>query len=140
MPTLSSADAVVGFARGAFERFAALSPAEIALDAALTAAVLALALGAGAALRRLLKLGLGRLPTGEAAREVKGSAAVRPGWTIAKVALSLAAAWAILRVWGFDPLGWAGGTAGRGLLRVTGRLALLAVVLVAAFELTGLAV
>ncbi len=140
MSVSTSADGIVRFTHGAFHRLAALSPGEIVLNLILSGLALAIALGAGLALHRLLRVGLRRLPREETANQVRSSSALRLGWAIAKLALAAGAAYAVLGIWGFDPLAWSGGAAGRGLIRVVGRLALLAVIFVAAFEVTGLAV
>ncbi len=140
MSLSTSADGIVRFTQVAVHRLAALSPGEIILNLVLSGLAVAAALGAGFALHRLLGVGLRRLPREETANQVRSSGALRLGWAIIKFALAAGAAYTVLGVWGFDPLAWSGGAAGRGLIRVAGRLALLAVIFAAAFELTGLAV
>ena len=139
MTVLTAADGLTRLSHGAFDRIAALSMNEIILNTALSALTVAVALGASFALHRLLRRGLQRLPAGDAASQVTASGAVRLGLAIARLMLAALAVYAVLAIWGFDLLAWSGGAAARGLIRVIGRLALLLVIFVAIFELTGMA-
>jgi small conductance mechanosensitive channel len=114
-----------------------LSPAEIAINVALSAAILGAAVGLNLAFHRLVANKLKGSPADEVLTQARASRAVRWGGSLLRLALIIGAGWLVLGVWGFDPLAWWVGAGGREALKVTGRLVLLGFILLAALELAG---
>jgi small conductance mechanosensitive channel len=123
-----------------FSHLYRLGPAELAVNLGLSAVVAAVAFGLIFGLERLFKNSAHRLPSSAVAKRVQASRAVRLGWLVIRAGMVLAAAWAVLLVWGFDPATWFTAGAGGVLMQGTLRLVLLIVLAVAAFEFTGFAI
>src|SRR5258706_2160375 len=128
---------LISFLTGIFDHLSSLQPAEIAINAGLSAAIAAAALGLGYGLKRLLRRRVEDLPSSPVADRVRGSRAVKMGAAVFKAGLVIGAAWMIMAVWGLDPAGWVRGAAGEGVLRLIGRVLLLTLIAVGLFELAG---
>jgi small conductance mechanosensitive channel len=128
---------------GAFNAIAnhleSLTPAETGLNLGLSAGIAAIAFGLDWGLRRLVRERVETVAEPGVAQRVKNSRAVRFGVTVLRATLTLGALWLILSVWGMDPAAWTRGRAGGAAIRLTGKLALLIVIAVAAFEALGFA-
>ena len=115
-----------------------LSPAELAVNLTLTAAIIAAAFGLGFAIHRLSASRLRALGRVGAEIELGATRALRWARAFARGAVAVAAAYLVLVVWGFDPIAWWVGAGGRAFLRLIGRLALLAVIFAGALEFASL--
>jgi small conductance mechanosensitive channel len=112
----------------------ALTPAEISVNAVLTAVVVGAAAGLGLGIHRMVESQLESMAEGDHARV---SRAMRWGRTLVRLALVVGAGWLVLVVWGVDPLSWWVGAGGRQALKVVGRLVLLSFILLATLEVAG---
>lgn len=124
-----------------FAHFATLSPLAWALNFALTAAAVFIAIGAGRLARRLARLGAHRLPgPADAEMTVRVNRLARlAGWIVQALA-GLAAVLVVADIWGFNLLAWTASPLGARALAGLVRLGLLLVAAMAVFELAGLAI
>ncbi|HTX49687.1 MAG TPA: mechanosensitive ion channel family protein [Caulobacteraceae bacterium] len=107
--------------RGLVSSLVSLSPQEAAIDAGLTAVIIAGTVGLTWGLDWLLRRGVQRLAAkglvaGQTAREGPKAAVASQG--LLKLAIVVGAALLVLQVWGLAPLGWLGGPAGAASLRL----------------------
>ena len=130
----TAGDRLVNTVTNAAGHVLTLSPAEFAVNLTLSAAIVAAALGLGFAIQRLADSRLKALGKAEADIKLRAARALRWARAFARGALAVAAAYFVLVVWGFDPIAWWVGAGGRAILRLIGRLALLAVIFTAALE------
>lgn len=130
----TAGDRLVNTVTNAAGHVLTLSPAELAVNLTLTAAIIAAAFGLGYAIHRLSASRLRALGRAGAEIELGATRALRWARAFARGAVAVAAAYLILVVWGFDPIAWWVGAGGRAFLRLIGRLALLAVIFAGALE------
>jgi small conductance mechanosensitive channel len=133
----SAGDSLINTVSAAINHVLALTPAEIAINVAFTALILAVAAGIAFAFHHLIEARLKGVGGGEVLAHARGSRAVRWGRALLRLTLILGGAWGVLVVWGFDPLAWWVGAGGRAALKVLGRMILLSFILLAALELAG---
>jgi moderate conductance mechanosensitive channel len=133
----TAGDSLINTVTTAAGHVLALSPAELAVNLALSAAIAAIALGLALVIHRLVNARLKGLAKAEADIERPATRALRWARSCAHVALAVGATYLALVVWGFDPIAWWVGAGGRAFLRLIGRLALLAVIFIGALEVAG---
>ncbi len=133
----TAGDSLINTVTTAAGHVLALSPAELAVNLALSAAIAAIAAGVAVAIHRLVASRLKDLAKAEADIERPATRALRWARSCARASLAVGAAYLILIVWGFDPIAWWVGAGGRAFLRMIGRLALLAVIFIGALEFAG---
>jgi small-conductance mechanosensitive channel len=133
----TAGDSLINTVTTAAGHVLALSPAELAVNLAFSAAIAAIALGLAIVVHRLVDSRLKALAKADADIERPAARALRWVRSCAHLALAVGAAYLVLVVWGFDPIAWWVGAGGRALLRLIGRLALLAVIFVGALEFAG---
>lgn len=134
---LTAGDSLINTVTTAAGHLLTLSPAELAVNLALSAVVAAIALGLAVVVHRLVDSRLKALAKAEADIERPATRALRWVRSFADVALAVGAAYLVLVVWGFDPIAWWVGAGGRAFLGLIGRLALLAVIFIGALEFAG---
>jgi small conductance mechanosensitive channel len=133
----TAGDSLINTVTTAAGHVLALSPAELAVNMALSAAIVAIALGLVVVIHRLVNARLEALAKAEADIERPATRALRWVRSCARAGLAVGAIYLVLVVWGFDPIAWWVGAGGRAFLRLIGRLALLAVIFVGALEFAG---
>ena len=133
----TAGDSLINTVTTAAGHVLALSPAELAVNLALSAAIAAIALGLALVVHRLVNGRLEALAKTEAEIERPATRALRWVRSCARAALAVSAVYFVLVVWGFDPIAWWVGAGGRAFFRLIGRLALLAVIFIGAMEFAG---
>ena len=131
---------LIGALGGFVNHLAALGPEDVGLNSALSAIVVAAALGLRWAGPRLVRPSLERLRTPAAIQQIAHSRTVRIVGFLFDILLTLVAADLVLRVWGLDLAAWAGTGAGAAIGREFWRLVVLALLAVVAYELAGVSV
>jgi len=134
---LTAGDSLINTVTTAAGHLLTLSPAELAVNLALSAVIAAIALGLAVVAHRVVSARLKDLAKVGADIELPAARALRWGRSFANIALAAGATYLVLVVWGFDPIAWWVGSGGRALLRLIGRLALLAVIFIGALEFAG---
>jgi len=130
----TAGDDLINVTTTAMHHFLVLTPAEIGVNLALTAGIIAATGGVVFAFQRLVQR---RVGGGDVAAQLRSSRAVRWAGLCVRSGLALTALYLVLAVWGFDPLGWWAGAGGRAVLRVTIRVLILGLIFLGASELAG---
>jgi small conductance mechanosensitive channel len=136
----TAGDSLINTVTTAVGHVLALSPAELAVNIGLSAAIIGITLGLVAIVHRLVESRLRGLTQVDADIQHRAARALQLGRTFVRGALVIGAAYLILMVWGFNPIAWWVGASGRAFLRIIGRLALLAVIFLAALEFAGMVI
>jgi moderate conductance mechanosensitive channel len=137
MAPTTAGDGLIGAVDSVANRLIRLQPTEIAVNLILSALIVGGAVGVVFLLRTLGRR-LSPLPTPDASQQT--SQAARLGGGLARAGLTLGAAYLLLEVWGFHPLTWFSGDWASNLLRLMIRIAILALLAVAAFEVAGMTI
>jgi small conductance mechanosensitive channel len=127
--SFTAGEQLLGGFNALFSHLSSLSPGEVALDVALSVAIVAAAFGLDHLARRLLRVGARRTPgRSTAEKKVRASRAIRVSGSAIGFGLTLAALYLLARVWGVDPAFWARGLAGSVLKGALGLVVLFAIV------------
>lgn len=119
-------------------RLAALTYEQLAVNFALSAAAVALAFGVGWGFRRLIQLGVRRVPgAADAVKHVRTSRVARFTRAVVSAGLTAATVVVIAHIWGIDVGAWLSQGVGERLAGLVTHLAILLVIGFAAFELAG---
>ena len=137
MSASTASEWLINAFNGIAGHLASLTLAEVAINLAFSVGIALVAFGLAYGLQRLMRQRVENLPEPGVAQRVRSSRAVRFGAAVFRAALTLAAVWLILGVWGFDPGAWVRGGAGEAAVRLIGRLVLLLMIAIAAFEVVG---
>ncbi len=125
---------LVASTTAALDHILNLDPREVAINAALSAAVALCAYGVVWLLRRVSDYWLARVSVGGAEAEVaRTQQAARLTWALVRLAALTVGVVAILGIWGIDAQGWLSGEAGARLVR----LGLVLIIVTALVEVSG---
>lgn len=109
------------------------------LNLAISAGIVVLAVLAASLARRLLRHGARRIPgPANAEKTVRLSRATRFAWAVSRIVIGICALFAVAAAWGLDLVALLRAMFGPDAVRTAGRLAVLTVAAVIAFEVSGL--
>ena len=131
---------LIGALGGFVNHLAALGPEDVGLNSALSATIVAAALGLRWAAPRFVRRSLHRLRTPDVVEQVFRSRMARVFAFLFGSLVSLLAVYLVMRVWGLDLAAWAGTGAGAAIGREFWRLLVLAVLAAVAYELAAISV
>lgn len=135
---MTASEQLLAGVRSAVAYFSAIGPAVLALNLVITVAILAVAVVAGAAARRLLRYGARHVPGPPTAeKKVRLSRATRFAWAVTRLGVAVCALFAVAAAWGLDLLAVLQAVFGPHAVRTAGRIAVMTVAAVVAFEVSG---
>ena len=138
--TTASEQIITGF-RESWRALLELSPAALGLNIGLSLGLAATAGVLALIVRRLLHKGAQAAPgPDDVEKSLRTRRVVNLAWSVFLTGLILAFLVLLVRIWGFDLIGWLSVGVGQDLVQGTVRIAVLAVITFAAMELTGLVI
>jgi small conductance mechanosensitive channel len=138
MDTPTASERLLAAVTAFWSRVSALTYEQLAINLALSAGVVAAAFVAGVLFRRLIQVGVRRVPgAADAVKHVRTSRVARFTRAVIRVALAIFATIGVAKVWGLNIGDWLSQGLGERLVGLATHLAILLVIGFAAFELAG---